>query len=262
MNYTRKNDKHARKTKQDNPTQNKQSKASMGVNKKKLFQNKYLPEKLRIQIWNALVRSTLTYALQTQELTEPQEAKINSFAQKCMRRITEATDNKWNIQTRNNEKHQNAYSIHLRTMQPTITSWMEKQAIIAMVKQTAPSRQLHLPTQTRMQNLNKKWQERWHGVQKQQEERTTNKKQHEQKNNNAPWLLHHKNKHAKKLQEHIRTNQQPPELYPLKEKDLRSITDIMLQIKQPKTEKQKTPENKKKHINAQHANTKGNKSTT
>ena len=103
MNYTRKNDKHARKTKQDNPTQNKQSKASMGVNKKKLFQNKYLPEKLRIQIWNALVRSTLTYALQTQELTEPQEAKINGFAQNCMRRITEATDNKWNIQTRNSE---------------------------------------------------------------------------------------------------------------------------------------------------------------
>jgi len=221
----------------------------MGISKKKLFRNKYLPGKLRIQIWNALIRSTLTYALQTQELTESQETKINGFAQNCMREITEATDNKWIIQTRNKEKRQSAYSIHLRTMRPTITSWMEKQTMIAMVKQTAPSRQLHLPTQTRMRNINKKWQETRHEVQKQQkqqeERRTNNNKQHEQKNNNTPWLLHYKNKHAEKLQEHIRTNQQPPELYPLKENDLRFITDIMLQIKQQKTAKQTTPENRK-----------------
>ena len=46
-----------------------------GVARKRLFQNKNIPEKLRIQLWNALIRSTLTYAMQTQELTEPQEQK-------------------------------------------------------------------------------------------------------------------------------------------------------------------------------------------
>jgi len=45
-----------------------------------------------------------------------------------------------------------------------------------------------------------------------------------------------------KLQEHIRTNQQPPELHLLKENEIRFMTDIMLQIKQEPSPEQKTPE--------------------
>ena len=67
----------------------KKAKKAWGGTKKKLFQNKQIPGKIRIQLWNARIRSTLTYDMHTQELTTPQEQKINSFAQKCMRRITE-----------------------------------------------------------------------------------------------------------------------------------------------------------------------------
>merc|ERR1712112_38482 len=71
----------------------KKAKKTWGETKKKLFQNKRIPEKLRIQLWNALIRSTLTYAMQTQE------QKINNFAQKCMRQIIEAT---WYTKTQTN----------------------------------------------------------------------------------------------------------------------------------------------------------------
>jgi len=63
----------------------------MVSDKKKLPQNKSIPIKLRIQLWNALMLSTLTCALQTQELTTSQGNKLNSFAQKCMRGILDET---------------------------------------------------------------------------------------------------------------------------------------------------------------------------
>lgn len=58
-----------------------------GASREKNSQGNNIPEKLRIQLWNALIRSTQTYALQTQELTTAQERKINGFAQNCMREI-------------------------------------------------------------------------------------------------------------------------------------------------------------------------------
>ena len=62
-------------SKQNHAIQHRMAKAKQmwGVTRKKLLRNSYVPEKLRIQLWNALIRSTLTYALQTQELTESQE---------------------------------------------------------------------------------------------------------------------------------------------------------------------------------------------
>ena len=51
----------------------------MGRNAKKTVSEQNSPEKLRIQLRNALIRSTLTYAMQTQELTEPQEKKSTAL---------------------------------------------------------------------------------------------------------------------------------------------------------------------------------------
>ena len=56
---------------------------------RKRFQNQNIHGNLRIQLRNALIRPTLTYAIYTQELTISQERKINGFAQGCMREITE-----------------------------------------------------------------------------------------------------------------------------------------------------------------------------
>ena len=63
----------------------------MRSNKKKLLRNSNIPEKLRMQLWNALIRSTLTYAMQTQELSESHEKEIKSFSQKRMRKIIDKT---------------------------------------------------------------------------------------------------------------------------------------------------------------------------
>jgi len=67
------------------------AKQTWNTTRKKLFQNQYIPGKIRVQLWNALIRSTLTYALQTQELATTQENKINSFAQVCLSKITNST---------------------------------------------------------------------------------------------------------------------------------------------------------------------------
>ena len=116
-----------------------------------------------------------------------------------MRRITEIT--RYTRKT-NDYKRQSAYSIHLRAMQPTITSWMNKQNAIAMTKQTAPSRQIHHPTQTGMQNI-QKWHDTWKTVRRQREKTTTNADKKEmQKNAKTPWIIRHKNKHTQKLQEY------------------------------------------------------------
>ena len=108
-------------------------------------------------------------------------------------------------------KHQNAYEIHPRTMKPAITPWMPKQMVISMEKQTAPPRQIHLPTQTRMRNIQRKWLRKWKTVRQSQQEPTVRKDNYEApKNMKTPWILQYKNKHTQKLQEYIRNDEQPP----------------------------------------------------
>merc|ERR1712112_266375 len=72
-----------------------------GRTKNKLFKNNSIPEKLRIQLWNAIIRSTLIYALSTQQLNKTQQNKLNQFLQICMRHITQST---W-YTIQQNEKH-------------------------------------------------------------------------------------------------------------------------------------------------------------
>ena len=141
-----------------------------------------------------LYSPTLTYAMQTQELSEPQEKKINSFSQKCMRQIIDET---WYTKKHQEKTYQSAYPIHLRTMQPTITSWMNKQSTIAMTKQTAPSRQIHLRAQNRMQKHTAKLGK--HG--KKQPKKYTKKYMYNTRKNTTktPWVLHFKNSYTEKL---------------------------------------------------------------
>ena len=95
--------------------------------------------------------------------------------------------------------HLSTYSIHLRAMQPTTTSWVNKQSTIAMTKQTSPSSQVHLLTQTRMKiyrKTGKTWEETTQILQENtgatQEKRNTTK---------TPWVLHCKNSYTEKLKQ-------------------------------------------------------------
>jgi len=77
----------------------------------RLFQNQNAPCKLRIQLWNALIRSTLTYALQTHQITSTRE-KLDNFAQECMGGII---DSAWYLKTnsgKHKKTHKNTHSQH------------------------------------------------------------------------------------------------------------------------------------------------------
>ena len=74
-NNTRQTNKHAWQTNARNKTPPKKIQKHTGNGQGKLFQNTNIPEKLRVQLRNALIRTTLTYALMTQELTTSQNKK-------------------------------------------------------------------------------------------------------------------------------------------------------------------------------------------
>jgi len=78
--------------------------------------------------------------------------------------------------------------------------------------------------------------------------RKHNKHQWARNNKNAQTPLDfppQKQTHAQKLIEHIRANEQPPELHKLNETDLRFITEIMIQIAKNPFPDQINQENKK-----------------
>jgi len=79
----------------------------MGGNKKKLFTTRGIPEKLRIQLRNALIRSTRTYAMHTQEITGTQEKKKYTTTNKTWRETQQkmSTEKTKKRTTPGNEKY-------------------------------------------------------------------------------------------------------------------------------------------------------------
>ena len=64
------------------------AKQTWGLLRNKLFLNEGIKTRIRIQLWNALVRSTQTYALQTQNTEQNQcRRKMEGFAYKWIRKI-------------------------------------------------------------------------------------------------------------------------------------------------------------------------------
>jgi len=130
------------------------AKQTWGIARKRLSQNRNIPTKLRIQLWNALIRSTLTYALQTQELTAPLENKLNAFTQKCMRQITEKT---WYAQTQPTKQNHKTARTHTipdnKSAQPSPLGWKNK------TQSQPPDKQTHEknpPRNATPSNKNKK----------------------------------------------------------------------------------------------------------
>jgi len=56
---------------------------------------------IRILIWNATIRATLAYGLQTKNLTEEQYSKLERFAYNCHRDMVEPD---WILQLKNNQR--------------------------------------------------------------------------------------------------------------------------------------------------------------
>ena len=71
------------------------AKQTWGGTRKTIFTNHILTERTRKMLWNALIRSTLTYALHTQEYAEIEIRKAEQFQNKCLRQIK---NEKWFLQ--------------------------------------------------------------------------------------------------------------------------------------------------------------------
>jgi len=76
-----------------------QAKTLWGKLKRQLFTNK-ITLNIRTLLWNATIRATLTYGLQTENLTDEQYNKLERFAYNCHR---EMVGPNWILQLKENQ---------------------------------------------------------------------------------------------------------------------------------------------------------------
>ena len=54
-----------------------------GALRKELFNRENVKTRIKVLLWNALIRSTLTYALQTNQISIPGQKRLGSFTPQC-----------------------------------------------------------------------------------------------------------------------------------------------------------------------------------
>merc|ERR1712112_716374 len=147
----------------------------MGL-KYKLFTNSNITLKIRTLLWNATIRATLTYGLQTKTLTTEQYNKLERFTYNCQREMIKPN---WILQLKN-EQHIIQEQINKTITQPSIKTWLQKLRLTHHAKQTKPSWTIHTQDNETIQETEQLWKEEWETIQKtlqQNKEKTT-------KNNN------------------------------------------------------------------------------
>jgi len=112
------------------------AKQTWAKTRKQLFTNPILNAKTKILLWNSLIRSTMTYALQTQEYTTKQLSKAEQFH---FKRIRVINDTEWYQKTNKPTKQQ----LHQKHNQPAIKTWIQKLAITHHLRQTTNSWKIH-----------------------------------------------------------------------------------------------------------------------
>ena len=65
----------------------KKAKNVWGALRRKLFNHSKIATRAKALLWNALIRSTLTYAIQTQDISQHGQRNVNGFTFKCTRQI-------------------------------------------------------------------------------------------------------------------------------------------------------------------------------
>ena len=105
-------------------------------------------------LWNALVRSTLTYALQTHEITEHGQ-KTHKQLYFCMRQ----TNTQPILVQRKNMPQRRR--IHIELKQPTTVSWIKKLRMKHMITQTHEGWNIHNNQSKYATNTLKEWKSEW-----------------------------------------------------------------------------------------------------
>jgi len=177
--------------------------------------------------------------------TNPGDTTHAKNTNKQLRTKMHEANNRTNMVHKKHPKHKHARneSSYLRTQQPTVTSWIEKQSTIQMIKQTDPARKIHSQAQPRMKQTREQRGKTWYQTKKDQEKEPGD----QERENTKSYIQNIKNKQNHKTIEQINNTNKPPDLYQLTDKELRQQTDIILQINIE-------PQDKKKEQNPENAN--------
>ena len=120
---------------------------------RKIFLNAGIKTFIRIQLRNAIVRSTLTYGLQPQNIeSNLNNRKLGGFTYKCIRQIH---DNKWYL-TPDGISRNTQYA---KYRQPTTKSWVRKLETTHLLRQTPKEWKIHTTDHQNIQKIQTLWME-------------------------------------------------------------------------------------------------------
>ena len=148
---------------------------------------------IRTLLWNATIRATLTYGLQTMTLTEEQYNKLEKFTFNCHREMIEPN---WILQLKDN-KHISQEQVNEKMAQPSIKTWLRKLRLTHHAKQTKTSWMTHTQENDTILETEQIWNKEWETTQ-QALQQTKNNKTNTTRNNQNTYLFQHKSKKQQK----------------------------------------------------------------
>ena len=135
-------------------TRIKKARNAWNILRKRLLNKANLKTRIKTLLWNALIRSTLAYALQTQELSEKDKKRTDSFTFSCMRHLK-------NQHWIHESQRPNRLDTYTALKQPTTILWIHKQRVNHMLQQTRNIWSIHNKQQQYVQGTIKLWQQAW-----------------------------------------------------------------------------------------------------
>merc|ERR1712112_804244 len=95
----------------------------------KLLRNKAIAPRIKIILWNSLIRSTMIYGLHTAEIPPSQIKTLRTFMYKNIRAMMNPglREDKWYPEKR---------QLYEKIQHPTMETWLEKTQIMTMLTQT------------------------------------------------------------------------------------------------------------------------------
>ena len=184
-------------------------------------------------LWNATIRATLTYGLQTKTLTEEQYNKLERFAYNCQKEMVEPN---WILQLKE-KQYTSKKQINTKLIQPSIKTWIQKLRLTHHARQTKDSWTIHTQDNETIRETEQLWEKEWETTKTmiQQEIKNTTKKEHSKLDT---YLFRHKSKkeQQQKIIKIMQKEKQTPKLQKLTPTELETCTYIIL--KQPQENKQ------------------------
>jgi len=203
---------------------------------RKIYLNAAINKKVRIILRNAIIRSTLTYALQTHEQTPREIHKLEQFMFKCIRQIVEPYWYKPG-------KHIARNSTYKKYNIPTIKTWLEKLAITHHLRQTINTWNIHTEQQQMTIKNERKWIKKWTEHKQMHDTQETRTKKQKQELGKHLYMQNTTIKTKEYIYKKVFTqNKEIPDKQNLTKQEQEAIGILFLQIQEGEQEKDKQEE--------------------